>query len=52
MTVVALLCLAVILIAVLTVETQGKEGAIAGKIALFVMLAIPFAVLLVGLVRG
>ena len=52
MTILALLCLAVLLLATLAVDTEGKEGMIVGKLFLFAMAAIPFAVLLVGLVRG
>lgn len=52
MTIIALTCLAFLLTCILVVPTEDGDGKAGAKMVAFIILAIPFAVLLVGLVRG
>jgi len=51
LTIIALMCLAFLLVVFAMSNTDNRDQVI-GKLIAFVFVAIPFAVLLVGLVRG
>jgi hypothetical protein len=52
LTIIALMCLAFLLACIVLVPTEDGDGKAGAKLVAFIILAIPFAVLLVGLVRG
>jgi hypothetical protein len=52
LTIIALTCLAFLLVGVVLVPPEDGNEKAGARMVAFVILAIPFAVLLVGLVRG